>query len=240
MTDRVRLAVAAALLVAGAAIAEAQERPAEVRQIVTFLWQPGQADAADRIYRDDLRPIYEGIPSLLRFRGYHEVESPEPLDLIVVSTYRGMAGMDSANQALRRPGPAGRPALSFYGALSALAQHHHDQFAEMIAPLSDSATTGERLVVFEYLRLAPGAGSAFERRLAREVRSRERREGVLLWSETGRMLVSDGWDYVRIHGIRSLGDWQRYRDLAAARRLDPLVAARKAVLVMTAPDLGVR
>ncbi len=29
---------------------------------------------------------------MLQFRGYREAESPEPLDLVVVSTFRGMLG----------------------------------------------------------------------------------------------------------------------------------------------------
>lgn len=233
-----------AVLLASAALtgrSVAQARPPEVRQIVTFLWQPGQGGAADRTYSEELRPIYEGIPELLRFRGYHEVESPEPLDLVVVSSYQGMAGMDGANQALRRPGPSGRTALSYYGALAAMTQHHHDQFAEMIAALSDSATAGERLVVFEYLRLVPGSGPDFERAVARRIRPVEKAESLVAWSETGRMLVSDGWDYVRIVGIRSLGDWQRYRHrMTGVPGFDALVAARKAILVRVAPEMSVR
>lgn len=244
MSDRLKswvLAVVVALI-PGAAVA--QTRTPEVRQIVTFLWQPGQGDAADRIYREDLRPLYGNLPDLLRFRGYHEVESPEPLDLIVVSSYRGMAGMDSANQALRRPGPSGRTALSFYGTLSGMTQYHHDQFAEMIAALSDSAPAGERLVVFEYLRLAPGSGPDFERLLARRIRPLERAESLVVWAETGRMLVSDGWDYVRIFGIRSLGDWHRYRvrlgPEGAGTDFARMIVARKTIIVRAAPDLGVR
>ncbi len=38
---------------------------------------------------------------MLRFRGFREAERPEPLDLIVVSTFRGMAGMDVSNRTLR-------------------------------------------------------------------------------------------------------------------------------------------
>ena len=80
----------------------------EVRQIVTFQFAPGRMAEALAIYRDQLRPIYEGIPALLRFRGYSEAESPEPLDLIVVSSYRGMAGMDLAKRDFAVPLPRAR------------------------------------------------------------------------------------------------------------------------------------
>jgi hypothetical protein len=79
----------------------------DVRQIVTFLWQPGASETAASIFERALKPIYISIPSLKKFRAYREVESPEPLDLVVVSTYDSMAGMDAANAALRTPNAAG-------------------------------------------------------------------------------------------------------------------------------------
>lgn len=218
----------------------------EVRQIVTFLFQPGRGPEAHDVYRRRLKPIYEQLPDLLRFRAYRETESPEPLDLVVVSSYRGMAGMDRANEGLRRPGPEGVTALSLYGALSAMTAHHHDQFVEMIAALGDPPPTqrGGGLVVFEYLRLVPGGeGPLLESVRAERTAAAAARPGVA-WSETGRMLVSDGWDVLRIYGVASLGDWHRY--LSARRTASWFhdggrwVAAKKTIMVRDLPDLGVR
>lgn len=237
-------ALGALLLGAGPTRGHAQvaAEPAEVRQIVTFLFVPGRAAEAQLVYQDQLRPIYQALPDLLRFRGYGEVESPEPLDLVVVSSYRGMAGMDRANHGLRRPRSSGPSALALYGMLSAMTQRHHDQFVEMIPRLSDSAPGPSRLTVFEYLRLVPGSQLAFEDQLVR-LRAAETAAGVVLWSETGRLLVSDGWDYLRIFGIGSLGDWHRYltelRGTEAAVAVSSRVAARKTILVRELPAIGV-
>ena len=48
------------------------------------------------LFRDRALPLYERNEPMLSFRGLREVESPEPLDLIVVSAFRGMAGMDES------------------------------------------------------------------------------------------------------------------------------------------------
>ena len=72
----------------------------------------------------------------------------------------------------------------------------------------------------------------------------EREHALYLWSETGRLLVSDGWDYLRTYGIRSLADWQAYQSRMAGTDLAPdvaaLVAARKTIILRGAPDLSVR
>ena len=120
---------------------------------------------------------------------------------------------------------------------------HHDQFVEVVASLSDSAGPSP-LTVLEYLRLAPRGVEGFERLLSQRVRGFEQVRKLVLWSETGRMLVSDGWDYLRIFGVRSLGDWHRYQlELRAAPFHDDLqgrIAARKTIIVRELPDLAVR
>jgi hypothetical protein len=63
-----------------------------------------------------------------------EVESPEPLDLVVVTHYADMAGMDRAN-----PGDAGLPADGptigqLYQQVADLSLGHHDQFIEVLSP----------------------------------------------------------------------------------------------------------
>jgi hypothetical protein len=216
----------------------------EVRQIVTFLFQPGRLADALAIYEKQLKPIYTGLSSLRRFRGYREAESPEPLDLIVISTYDSMSAMDAANDELRKPNATGQSALSLYGALSAMTQSHHDQFVEMLPALSDSSTGAADLTVFEYVRVAPGAQRRYPTLLFTFIRPFERERALYAWSETGRMLVSDGWDFVRMFGIRSLGDWQRYRarmlNSPRGAELDALVMARKTIIVRRDSRLSVR
>jgi hypothetical protein len=241
----VRLAARGAFLLYAAPPASAQSSPqaAEVRQIVTFLFLPGRAGEATQLFQEKLRPIYRDLPHLLRVRGYREVESPEPLDLVVVSSYRGMEGMDRANEGLRRPSAVGPSAISWYASLAAMTQAHHDQFVEMIPLLSDTATSGG-LTVFEYLRLVPGRWAAFERLLAARVRPLERERKLVQWSETGRLLVSDDWDALRIIGLGSLADWQRYRSEVRAapfsEELEGHVVARKTIIVREVPGIAVR
>lgn len=236
-------AMAATASFVGSLPAQQVAEPLQVRQIVTFLFQPGRSGDAHAIYERQLKQIYADIPALRQFRAYREVESPEPLDLVVVSSYSGMAGMDSANAALRRPAPDGTSALALYGVLSGMTQSHHDQFVEMIPDLSDSADTSG-LTVFEYLRLAPGSQDSFEALLRAQVRPLEKAQRWYGWAESGRLLVSDGWDYLRIYGISSLGAWQSYvthaREAPYARQLGRLIAARKTIVVRNDPRLSVR
>ncbi len=220
--------------------------PPEVRQIVTLHLQPGGLTQALILY-ERLVPIYQDLASLMRFRLYREVESPEPLDLVAVSSYVGMAGMDRANDELRRPHKTGQSAALLYLQLGRLSMSHHDQFVEMSAALSDQAVdqaSSEGLAVFEYLRLVPAGHEAFEQMLSQRIRPHEKEGNLYQWSETGRMLVSDGWDYLRIFGVRSLGEWQEYLDgmRHAEFRTDlaPLVLSRKTVIVRLEPKLSVR
>ena len=220
----------------------------EVRQIVTFLFQPGRADSAVAVYERHILPAYRENVAMLRFRALREVESPEPLDLIVVSSFDGMAGMDASNDALRRQSASGRTLFQWYGVLSALAQWHHDQFVEMLPQLSDIATAAADssggLVVMEYVRVVPGAHQQYERAISTTVRPLEQKRALARWSETGRMLVSDGWDYIRIIGLDSLSEWQAYQSalgvMGAEREVARLVAARKTIIVRPWRALSVR
>jgi hypothetical protein len=216
----------------------------EVRQIVTFHFQPGRSAEAFAIYEKQLKPIYVEVAPLRRFRGYREAESPEPLDLVVISSYDGMAGMDAANEALRKPNTTGQSALALYGVLSGMTQSHHDQFVEMLPALSDSVFDGADLTVFEYVRVVPGAQQRFPTLLFSFIRPFERARGLYAWSESGRMLISDGWDFVRIYGIRSLGEWQRYRERMRnsprGAELDAMISARKTIILRRDARLSVR
>ncbi len=217
---------------------------AEVRQLVTFLFQPGKAADAIAIYESMLKPIYRDVAPLRRFRGYREAESPEPMDLMVSSSYAGMAGMDAANAALRAPRPSGASAFALYGTLAAMSQSHHDQFVEILPALSDTPDDSAGITVFEYLRLAPGKQERFPTLLFTDMRRIEREAALYRWSETGRLLVSDGWDFLRIHHMRSLADWQRYRDVQrlgpAGEAMQSMISARKAVILRLEPRLSVR
>ncbi|MBK8248503.1 MAG: hypothetical protein IPK85_14010 [Gemmatimonadetes bacterium] len=223
--------------------AQAVTTPPEVRQLVTFLFLPGKSAEALGIYESSLAPIYRDTPELLRFRAFREVESPEPLDLVIASSYAGMEGMERAAPSLRRQGTDGRTALHWYGALSALSQHHHDQFVEMVPTLSDAAHDADGLVAFEYLQVVPGRSADLEAAMrAERARLPRGAQASVQWSETGRMLVADRWTHLRIHGMRGLADWQLYlvRRKQAAPALDPLVAARKVILVRGVPSLAIR
>ena len=126
---------------------------------------------------------------MLRFRGYRETESPEPLELIVVSTYRGMAGMDAFHDAVQKSGAS-------LGGL--------------------------------YGRIIPW----------------EKQAGIIMGSESGRFLVSNGWHYFRIIGVTSLGDWHRYgtegRAQPWSRQVSLIVAESKQAIVAPLPELSVR
>jgi len=242
------VAVAVALSASVPVVIAAQNTPerarSDVRQIVTFLFQPGRSGEAMAIYEKQLKPIYTDVVPLRRFRAYREAESPEPLDLVVISSYDGMAGMDAANQALRRPNASGQSALALYGTLSAMTQTHHDQFVEMLPALGDSASDSTDLTVFEYVRVAPGMQARYSALLFTFIRPFERARRLHAWSETGRLLVSDGWDFVRIHGIRSLADWQQYleqiRDSPHGVEMDGMIAARKTLILRRDSRMSVR
>lgn len=239
------LAAVAAVLVAGLASPHAQAPAREVRQIVTFRYPGAALPQALTIYEQQLLPIYRDLPSLVRFRAYREAESPEPLDLVVVSTYRGMAGMDRANEELRRvsrPGP-GVPLI--YRRLSELGGGHHDQFVEMLDVRPPDMGAPEWLDVFEYLRVVPDGGGGLEQVLGtRVVPWEESAPGGLLSAETGRFLVSDGWDYLRQYHVRNLAAWQAYlterRAQDWATDLERHVVARKVIILREAPELRVR
>ena len=224
------------------------QAPREVRQIVAFLFRPGMADSARAIYGRELRPAYLANAAMTQFRAYAEAESPEPLDMVVVSSFAGMAGMDASNVQLRGAESGGRRVFEWYGVLAGLSQHHHDQFVEMLPALGGSPVaavdSSARLTVFEYVRVVPGGHRAWERMIGSEARARERAQGAVVRVEGGRMLVSDGWDYVRMFGIRSLADWQAHVEGARvsvyAARLGRLVVARKVVIVRQLPELAVR
>ena len=181
----------------------------EVRQLVTFHFLPGESGDAIAVYRDEALPLYERDGAMRSFRAFREVESPVPLDLIAISAFDGMRGMDESNRALR--GIAEREGTSIgavYGGIASHSASHHDQFVEMLPDLGNGDPSASALVALVWYRTAPGAGEDFERAVRSDVAPWEADAAIA--SSTGRFLVSDGWHYLRFLGFGSLGAYQEY------------------------------
>lgn len=215
----------------------------EVRQIVTFTFLPGKSAEALAVFRDQAIPLYEDNAPMLSFRGFREVESPIPLDLIVVSAFAGMAGMDDSNAMLRGlAAEAGSSMGAIYGGIGALSSGHTDQFVEMLPALGTGDPSSRRLTAFVWYRIVPGQAYAFESALETGVVPWEKAAGIR--SATGRFLVSDGWDYLRFLAFDSLADYQNYWSQVGAEgghaRIDGVTAERREVIVAPVPQLAVR
>ena len=207
------MAVALATSPAGWLLAQPPIESREVRQLVTFRFLPGQAGAALDLYRVHLMPLYREIEAMRHVRAFGEVESPEPLDLMVVTHYSDMAAMDRANQDLRRSSADRPPVVELYRQLVDLSLGHHDQLVEVISAPSIAATPDATLEVLEFLSLAPGSSGPFERLVLGTVHPWEQQvelRDIIVRSETARMLVADGWDYLRTYAVRDLAAWQAY------------------------------
>jgi hypothetical protein len=219
------------------------QTPPEVLQLVTFTFLPGKGSEAIALFRDRALPLYEQNEAMLRFRGLREMESPEPYDLIVVSAFRGMEGMDASNRALRVAAErAGTSIGALYGAIGALSTRHTDQFVEMLTGLQHGDPIASRLVALVSYRLTPGAGPDFEDALRSRVIDWERANGVP--ANTGRFLISDGWQYLRLLGFDSLGDfqeyWTRVGPEAGYDAIDRITVSRKVIVAGEVRALAVR
>ncbi len=210
---------------------------AEVRQIVTFSFVPGKSADAIDVFRQHALPLYEADAAMLSFRAFREVESSIPLDLVMVSAFRGMAGMDISNAYLSGAGIG-----SFYGQIGGLISGHTDQFVEMLPSLGSGDASSRSRTAFVWYRTAPGQANAFEEALEMTVVAWEEAAGIP--STTGRFLVSDGWHYLRFLGFDSLGDYQEYwtriRTLPGKVRLAELTVRRQEVIVASVAELAVR
>lgn len=237
----VSLALAASLGSGGLAAQVPIE--SEVRQIVTFSFLPGKSGEALAVFRDRAIPLYERDEAMRSFRGFREVESPIQLDLIVVSAFAGMAGMDESNAGLRALAEeAGTSIGAIYGGIGALSSGHTDQFVEMLPALGTGDASSRRLTAFVWYRVLSGQNAAFEQALERTVVPHEELEGIA--SATGRFLVSDGWSYLRFLAFDSLGDyhayWSNLRAVGANASLAALTTERREVIVAGVPELSVR
>lgn len=236
------IGITAALL--AATMAPAQETPPEVRQIVTFRFLPSRVGQALSIYRD-IKTIYEETETLLRFRAYREAESPEPLDLVLVTSVRGLAGFERANAQMRaRPADQGPSITQLYSRIAGLSEGHHDQFVEMIDTLAFINRPDAPVQVLESVRVFGGSREAFEQLLGSSLVPWERSAGWVKSSETGRVLIGDGWDYVRFLGFDSLAELHDYlrdvRRMAFHQLLDNQIQARKRIVLREEPQLAVR
>lgn len=214
----------------------------EVRQLVTFRFVPGRSADAQTIFRERALPLYRLDEAMHSFRAFREVESSIPLDLVVVSSFEGMAGMDEHNAALGAlPGPDGRGIGGFYGEIGGLIAAHDDQFVEMLPALSDGDPSSRRRVALVWYRLIPGEAPRFERTLAEDLLPWER--SMEIPSATGRFLLSDGWHYLRVVGFDSLAGYQAYWEGAANAGhayLDVITTTRREVILAPVPELSVR
>jgi len=232
------------LLLAASGAADAQVPvEGEVRQIVTFSFQPGKSAEAFAVFQEQAVPLYREDTAMLSFRGFREVESPIPMDLMVVSSFQGMAGMDRSNAELREAAAAAGTSIgAIYGGIAALSSGHTDQFIEMLPRLGTGDPSTTRLTALVWYRTRPGEQLAFENALT--VIATHDRQGSAIPSQVGRFLVSDGWDYLQFLGFESLGQYHEYWQAARERedhtRLAELTTKRRQVIVAPVPNLAVR
>ena len=212
-------------------------------QLVTFSFLPGKTGEALALYRDLAIPLYEKNEAMLSFRGFREIESPIPLDLIVVTGFKGLAGMDEANNNLRTLAKENGTSIGIiYGGISAVSSGHTDQFVEMIPSLGTGDSSSKRLTAFIWYQILPGQNENFENALERIVQPWENGNGIS--SATGRFLISDGWHYLRFLAFDTLENYQNYwaqlKNVAGSIEIDQLTVRRREVIVASIPELSIR
>lgn len=126
---------------------------AEVRQLVTFRWAERVPFGA-RPAMDTLVEVYRQTPAVLRLRGFQEAESPEPFDLILMTSYRGLEGFELARKQMGSTRTRdGRMLAVAYQRLDEMSEWHRDEFVEMLRDHDYRTGTEPRLLVFEWVRL---------------------------------------------------------------------------------------
>ena len=214
----------------------------EVRQFVSFTFQPGRMGDAVALYRDEVVPLYEQDSHLLSFRAFREAESPAPVDLVVVRAFRGMAGMDASGGDLRAAAErAGTSVGALYGRIAALSTGHTDEFVAMVPAWGSGDPTASRLTAFVRLRLAPGKRDEAEAALA-ELGGWEREQGIAV--AAGRFILSDGWEVMRLVGFDDLADYESWlrasSETSAGERLRVGTVERSTALLGAVPELAIR
>jgi hypothetical protein len=214
----------------------------EVRQLVSFTLLPGRAADALTLYRERAVPLYREDEHLISFRAFREAESPVPVDLVIVRAFDGLAGMDRSGERLREVASAqGTSIGALYQEIAALSTGHTDEFVEMLPELGGGDPSASRLSVFVRLRLSPHNRVEAEAAV-RAVAAWERDEGIPV--STGRFLIADGWDYLRVLGFESLGGFQTYlervREAPGHPALDALVVERRIMVLPAVRGLALR
>lgn len=217
---------------------------AEVRQLVTFRWAE-RVPFGMRPAMDTLIDLYRQTPAVLRMRGFRESESPEPFDLILMTSYRGLDGFELARKQIAgQRTREGRTMLSAYERLDQASDWHRDEFIEMLEDLEHRGTSEPQVFIFEWVRLVPASYRAYELMLQTSVVPWERDLTSLHLTETARVIVGNGWDYVRILGFPSLSEYHdyvtRWRDRAEADQLALHIANRKVIVVREDEALRVK
>jgi hypothetical protein len=210
----------------------------DVIQIVTFRFAPGQAGEAIEVFRDLALPLYEQDPDMLEFRAYREVESPSALDLVVISHFRGMAGMDRSNAKLRTLATeTGSSMGAVYGGIGALSVGHTDEFVELVTGDNLASMDGSRLVVLEYLEAQRSADPQSAPRSVYLPNNAGVSGGI-----GGPVLIADGWGYFRMYGAESLGTVHAVARTPGMSLIDGNVPVtrRKRVVLAPVPELSVR
>jgi hypothetical protein len=238
------------LLTGGGVFAQLDRRDLpEVRHFVMYRFgRQGPFGSPARLpgrATDALMELYRETPPVLRVRGYRESHSAEPFDLILASDYRGLDGFEQArSQLVRRRTEDG---VTFDAALRGLdeaSEWQRDWFVELIEDLTHAGTGTAEVHVFEWVRTFPSTQIAYELLLRSRLVPFERDQTTVRSSETGRVLIGDEWDYVRIVGFPSLAAYHDYRralrDDQVSEEIGRFVALRKTFMVREDSGLSVR
>ena len=213
--------------------------------MVTFHFLPGKSAEAMRILQEEALPLYRLDRPLLRFRAYREVESPEPLDLVVVSSFEGLAGMDESNRALADEAQKnGTSVRALYERIGDLTQSHRDELAELDPSLAWGEVDEAKLQVWISIRPVPGGLDGYRTLLRDELVPWERKSETITGSETGIYLLSSGYRILRVVGIDDLDAWHRYqsesRKTTSFRKADQLTAEEREIVLAPQRELAVR
>lgn len=221
-----------ASLVFAGCVAAATAAEAEVCQLITYKFHPNMTDEAVHTFATTLLPLYRDAPrSVERLRVFREVASPTPLDLIVMGCFTGMATLDETNQQLAdRARVKGINLRGTFERLAEMSVQQTSEFVDLLSSPSFRPEIPDGFHVFEYVRLLrSGDRVVFERNMF----SGAPRRGGLMSVETARVLVSDGWDFLRIVGVENLTVYQDYEASTRNGRLqsEGVVASRKTLIM---------
>jgi hypothetical protein len=220
----------------------------EVRHLVMYRFQRNGGPFGMRPSMpamDSLLELYRETPPVLRVRGYREAESAEPFDLILATNHRGLEGFEQAMEQLaKRSTDRGVTFGVASRRIDEASEWHRDWWVELIEDMTHTGTGTPELHVFEWVRVFPSTQPAYELLLRSRLVPFERDQTNVRSSETGRVLIGDEWDYLRIVGFPSLSAYHDYRrvlrDDQVSEEIGRFVALRKMFVVRQDGDLSVR